>query len=221
MSDPSVTPALAAHREALAEALAAQEWPDLTWAHIKKYATPDRFYRRADAVLAYFADPAHGLTVETGAVECEDCESAGRNCLIHRRHPDDASPAHGLVRDEPSEDERVSDEHLALEHYRRGWSELRGVLSAYADRLDEHVWSEFDAVLADEWCDAPARSDDGRTAVELTDDETNRIGWQVHRFNDDYRMGRMNSDQQREQWADLFRDLLAARLRHDDGEADR
>lgn len=42
----------AQEREALAETLAREEWPDLTWSYIREHSDPERFYRRADALLA-------------------------------------------------------------------------------------------------------------------------------------------------------------------------
>lgn len=213
MSDPSVTPALAAHREALARLIAPKSWTnrELSEEHT---GTIRWSLARADAVLAYFADPAHGLTVETGAVECEDCESAGRNCLIHRRHPDDASPAHGLVRDEPSEDDLLERDRSSSSvqvdepsEDERAWrEELHGYV------IDGDTSSALD--LVERLVGAPARSDDGRTAIELTVDEQAQIS--------DALSGAI--------WTGTgsgaavratVRNILAARLRHDDGEADR
>lgn len=250
MSAPvSPSPALAAHREALRDVLA--HWP-IGSGYYSTSVDLAEAAEMADAVLAYFADPEHGLTVETGADErlrdltsrlgfgdgvtepqadndtiidfvneqgreaaewrehqswLNDCAAAGcdplEDCPLHAPA---CHPAHGLVRDEPSEDERV---HLCgkgcrscAEHDPR-------------DRRDHgHLTREMCPACA------PARSDDGRTAVEPDDvlRDLPESFWDVHTWD---KTGPSPGSLDVADRKRIVTRILAARLRHDDGEADR
>ena len=144
--------ALAAHREALAYLIHESHFHDgrPSCGFPARPGVCIESEELADAVLAYFADPEHGLTVETGLrerIEALADEARGRK-QAYPEHPHWSAwdhyesdlrdlLSHGLVCDEPSEDERD-----------------------WVCNGEPHEY----------WCeghDDPARSDDGRTAVEL------------------------------------------------------
>jgi hypothetical protein len=111
--------------------------------------TPPTDAERLAEVLAAHVLGAHGLPRQCA---CGYLLPVGPDAYLHRQHVAGLL-ARIVAAARADEREHWDDAIAAVQFYRRQRREARSVLDHVADRLDEHTYSEFSAVLDDDWSD--------------------------------------------------------------------